>query len=102
MMCAYYPAERLLPYGDRSAPALASADFPLLSGSLVRATVELGAISTYSESGVVSILDKLLDGGHITAKQYVEQLPTGSLPDRDILISMLSEEQNKKEEPQDE
>ena len=101
MMCAYYPAERLLPYGDKSSPSLASVDFPLLSSSLIRATVELGAISTYSESGVVSILDKLLDGGHITAKQYVEQLPPGSLPNREVLIEMLSD-QRKKEECTDE
>jgi len=97
MMCAYYPKERLIPLRDGEKLSLAFADFSLLSRSLIRANVELGSISSYSDSGTQSVLDKLLEGGHITALQYIEQLPEGALPNRESLAAKLREETNRKE-----
>ena len=90
MMCAYYPADRLLPCGSKDDPDIRSADLSFLSSMLIRATVELGSINTYGSSGTVSVLDKLLDGGHITAKQYVELMPSGALPERNNLLKALT------------
>lgn len=97
MMCAYYPKERLIPHRTDEGLKLAFADFSLLSRSLIRASVELGAISSYSDSGTQAVLDKLLEGGHITPLQYVEQLPPGALPNREALADMLRKTQSAKE-----
>ena len=96
MMCAYYPRERLLPYETAGEIALADADFGLLSKELVKANVEIGTISHYSDSGTQAVLDKLLDGGHITVIQYLKQLPDGAFGGRHALIEELQTEQNNK------
>ena len=102
MMCAYYPKDRLLPCGSGEDATQSTADFSSLSASVVRAAVELESVSTYNVTGTLAILDKLLDGGHITAKQYLEQLPPGTFPDRKDLIKALSEPSNIKEEKENE
>jgi hypothetical protein len=89
MMCAYYPRERLIPYRNGGKLSAITADFSKLSHSLIRAKVDIGALSTYSDSGTQAVLDKLLDGGHITAVQYLEQLPAGALLNREALIEKL-------------
>ena len=97
MMCAYYPRERLLPYRDGEQTRLASVDFSLLSRALIRAKVEIGSISRYTSSGTQALLDKLLEGGHITALQYLEQLPEGALCNRMELIAQLRASASQKE-----
>ena len=97
MMCAYYPPERLLPFNSESGVSLAEADFGKLSKSLIKATVEVGAISHYSDSGTQAVLDKLLEGGHITTIQYLEHLPAGAFSGRDSLIEELRSDNNSSE-----
>jgi len=97
MMCAYYPKERLIPCLERDGVAAREADLSYLSHSLVRANVEVGNINNYSDSGTQAVLDRLLDGGHITPLQYLEQLPDGALNKRESLIESLKNENTKKE-----
>ena len=52
----------------------------------------MGEANSYSASTALSILDKLLDGGHISAKQYIEHLPEGFVLDRDILAEGETED----------
>ena len=85
MMLAYYTSDRLVPYIDKDGTACDKVDLESLKGSLIRAKVEVGEATSYSASTAVSILDKLLDGGYISAKEYVEHLPSGFVLDRDIL-----------------
>lgn len=85
MMLAYYANDRLVPYIGEDGTACDNVDFDALRGSLIRAKVEVGEATSYSASTAVSILDKLLDGGYISAKEYVEHLPSGFVLDRDIL-----------------
>ena len=92
MMCAYYPKERLIPFSSEGKLTATTADFSTLSHSLIRAKVDIGALSTYSDSGTQAVLDKLLDGGHITAVQYLEQLPAGALLNREALLEKLKNE----------
>ena len=66
-------------------------DFDALRGGLLHARVEVGNLTQYSASGTQNTLEKLLEGGHITLKQYLEQLPTGILPMRGRLIAQLEE-----------
>lgn len=91
MMCAYYPSERLLPYNTKSGVALAEVDFARLAKSLLKANVEVGSISNYSDSGTQAVLDKLLDGGHITTVQYLKHIPNGTFGNRFSLIEELNE-----------
>lgn len=97
MMCAYYPRERLIPYRNGGKLSAITADFSKLSHSLIRAKVDIGALSTYSDSGTQAVLDKLLDGGHITAVQYLEQLPAGALLNREALIEKLKSSESTNE-----
>lgn len=85
MMCAYYSEERLVPYDGEEGSVSERIDFKKLRASLIRARVEVGEASSYSASTAMSILDKLLEGGHISAKQYIEHLPDGFVLDREIL-----------------
>ena len=98
MMCAYYPKERLLPVYEGGKLTTASADLSLLSHSLVRARVEVGNINNYSDSGSLAVLDKLLEGGHISTIQYLESLPDGALSNRASLIEALKSEEETNEE----
>ena len=86
MMCAYYSNERLVPFVDGEETIAGKIDFDALRGSLIRARVEVGEATTYSASTALSILDKLLDGGYISAQEYVEHLPEGFVIDREMLV----------------
>lgn len=97
MMCAYYPKERLIPYHSPNGIALAEVDFPRLAKSLLKANVEVGSISNYSDSGTQAVLDKLLDGGHITTVQYLKHIPNGTFGNRYSLIEELSESKGENE-----
>ena len=97
MMCAYYPKERLIPYNSSSGVSLAEIDFPRLAKSLLKANVEVGSISNYSDSGTQAVLDKLLDGGHITTVQYLKHIPSGTFGNRYSLIEELSKGENENE-----
>ena len=79
MMCAYYTESRLVPYLGEDGAAAARSGITALKGCLVRARVEVTDTARYSDSTAVGILDKLLDGGYITAAQYVAHLPEGLL-----------------------
>jgi hypothetical protein len=86
MMCAYYSDDRLVPYEEGEETVAEKIDFERLRLSLIRARVEVGEATTYSASTALAILDKLLDGGHISAKEYIEHLPNGFVLDRDMFI----------------
>ncbi len=53
-----------------------------LHSLLLCAKVDVCDSARYSASGTLSVLDKLLDGGHITLAEYLERLPEGLIPDR--------------------
>ena len=86
MMCAYYSKDRLIPYGENDDVVSDKIDFDSLCKSLIRAKVEVGEATSYSASTALTILDKLLDGGYIGAKEYVEHLPDGFVLDKDMLV----------------
>jgi hypothetical protein len=65
---------------------LSEVDLDLLRHCCLRARVEVGNLTQYSASGTQNVLEHLLDGGHITLHQYLEQLPEGVLPMRAVLM----------------
>ncbi len=68
-------------------------DLDALRCGLLRAHVEVGNLTQYSASGTQNTLEKLLADGHITLKQYLEQLPAGILPMRGQLIAQLKDKE---------
>lgn len=84
-MCAYYADGRMLVTGDGIEPF----DCRLLGSELIRARVDVGRSTRFSKASSVTALKALLDGGHITLKQYLERLPDGIIPLREELINEL-------------
>ena len=91
MLCAVCGKEQLLPYRDHETMHSQTADLSLLRAGLLRARVEVGNLTQYSASGTQNALDKLLEGGHSTLHQYLEQLPMGILPMRAKLLSQIED-----------
>lgn len=89
MTCAYYPPERLLPCYSKSSTSVRKTDLSLLKNHVLTAEIHVVEISRFSAAGVQSILDKLFDGGYLTAEQYVRRLPSGSFSDKDEFIDGL-------------
>ncbi|MBQ8330982.1 MAG: hypothetical protein IJX94_00605 [Clostridia bacterium] len=89
MMCAYYPAERLLPYRTRNGITAAEVNFPELKKGFLCAKIDVAEISRYSASGAQNLLDKLLDEGYISPAAYIRRLPSGLLCDRQALLEEL-------------
>ncbi|MBO5416935.1 MAG: hypothetical protein J6A83_09955 [Clostridia bacterium] len=89
MMCAYYPKQRFLPYKSGDEISVGEADFELLRRGLVCARVDVSPVARYSAVGAQNMLDKLLDGGHISPSAYVKRLPAGILRDRQSLIEEI-------------
>lgn len=59
----------------------------LIINTSVQATADDG---DYSDT--LAVLDKLLDKGIITARQYISRLPKGVMPDAYQLLNELKEE----------
>ena len=89
MMCAYYPSDRLVPYYSRDKVLAKTIDFSLLKSHILSAEADVCELSRYSATSVQNMLDKLLDGGHINAEQYVKRLPIGATLDKDDLIEAI-------------
>lgn len=98
MMCAYYTNDRLLCCLGEDGISLRSADFSLLKRGTLSAAVEVTEVTRYTASGIQSMLDKLLEGGHITASEYIRRLPDGLLTDRLSLAERLGDTPDEREE----
>lgn len=77
MMCAYFTSERLLPGISQTGESKSEyVDFSLFEKDSVISRIDVIDTSTYSSSITLSILDKLLEGGHISAAQYLKRIPS--------------------------
>lgn len=63
-----------------------------LHSLLLSAKIDVCDSARYSASGTLSVLDKLLEGGHITISEYLDRLPEGLLPERRALADTHREE----------
>ena len=98
-MCAYYADGRLLCGGGRVSSWSEGhsgendcVDCAALREELIRAKVNVGKATRYSEATVLTALKELLDKGHITLRQYLERIPDGIIPAKDALIAEISED----------
>ncbi len=101
MMCVYYPPERLIPFYENGEAISAYADLDALKDTMIHAHVEISDPERFSVAYNQVILDRLLDSGHITFKEYLERLPQGILLDREALIARLEEKEIMKEDQSD-
>lgn len=95
MMCAYYPAERLIPCYTQNGLCAKSVDLSALKNDVLTSEIEVVEVSRFSAASVQSILDKLFDSGHLTPAQYVSRLPSGTFVDKDEFLNSI---ENQKEE----
>ncbi len=87
MMFEYYPEGRFLPYDDNGESKSGKMpDYELFKNSVIRARVDVGAGTKYSQIVAVNTLDKLLSGGFIGIEDYLERLPDGIISDKRELI----------------
>ena len=56
-----------------------------LHSLLLCAKIDVCDSARYSASGTLSVLDKLLEGGHISTAEYLDRLPEGLVPERRVL-----------------
>ncbi len=87
MMCEYYTDGRMVLYSDTDGTHTATFDFSCLKDALLLAKVEVGTASRYGHASLCTLLDRLLEGGHITFEEYLQRLPDGVLPDRKSLLA---------------
>lgn len=73
-------------------------DFASLKNHPMLLKLDVGASSYYSEIASLQTLDKLLEGGHISALQYLERIPDGYIPGRRALIAELQSAESGGEE----
>ncbi len=86
-MAAYYGDGRLVIGDGKNAEAL---DCRILREEMICARVDVGKSTRLTKSSALNELSKLLDGGHIDIRQYLERLPDGIVPQRAQLIDQLS------------
>lgn len=89
MLCTYCPTERFLAIEDSDGIRAARADYRRLKQELLRASVEIGTSTAYTPASTVTLLDKLLDGGHLSIREYLELLPPGCISNRERLLQTI-------------
>ena len=92
MLINYYPAERKLVFCEDGAKQAQSIRTDRLKNALICAHVEVGSIESTTPVTTQMVLDKLLDGGHISASSYVSLLPSGVLRDRERIVDVIKNE----------
>ncbi len=96
MLCAYSPPERLLPVSEDGGVRAHALDYTLLRRELLHATAETGSVDRFTPAATVSLLDRLLELGHITVEQYLEHLPEGCISDKNALLQSIAAERKEK------
>ena len=66
-------------------------DYKLLRRELLHATAEASGNTRFTPSATVSLLDHLLDRGHIGIKEYIKHLPNGCIDDKNALLESIME-----------
>lgn len=98
MLLNYYPADRKLLFSDNGKILAESIRTDRLKNALICACVEIGSIEHSTPITTQLVLDKLLDGGHISADTYLSLLPSGVLRDRDNIVATVREDKTVRKE----
>lgn len=101
MICAYYPPERLVPCNGNDGTYVTAAEWKELKNGFLSARVDVAESVRFGASGIQNLLDKLFDGGYISAAEYIRRMPAGMLGSQQSLIEHLEQKNfpsNKEEE----
>lgn len=90
MICAYYPSERLLPYSSDGEITAGKIDIHSMKQGMLCARIDVAPVARYTAVSAQNMLDKLLEGGHISPSSYIRRLPTGLIYDREALIDEIN------------
>lgn len=91
MLCTYYPRERLLAICDEEGRlGTARPNYTLLKKELLRATAYSDSTERYTPAMTVTVLDKLLELGHLNVQDYLSLLPGGVLGNKDAILQKIS------------
>ncbi len=89
MVCAYYPSARAVPCVSGGSVYADNLDIDAMRRCMLHARVDVSEVTRFSAVNVQNLLDKLLEGGYITASEYISRLPSGLLTDRQTLIESI-------------
>ena len=98
MLCTYCPAERFLVTWSGDTVGAERPDYDLLRQELLRANATVATVGNYTPASTVTLLDKLLEGGHLSVEQYAELLPEGTVSNREALQKALQKKGELKDE----
>ena len=91
MLCTYSHPERMIPVMEGGEVVARRVDYKLLRRELLHATAEAKGNDRFTPAATVSVLDHLLDAGHITIEDYLRHLPDGCLGDKNALIQSIAQ-----------
>lgn len=91
MLCTYSHPERMLPVEENGEIRARRVDYKLLRRELLHATAEAKGTSQFTPAATVSLLDHLLDRGHLSIKEYIKHLPNGCVEDKNALLESVTE-----------
>lgn len=91
MLCTYSHPERMLPVNENGELRAHRVDYRLLRRELLHATAEASGKTRFTPSATISLLDHLLDRGHIGIKEYLKHLPNGCIDDKNALLESVIE-----------
>ena len=100
MLCVCFADGRRLPVIVNGELSAERAELSRLHDSFIKAHVEIGSVGEYSLSTTQGMLDRLLDGGYISASDYLELLPAGLTLDRDELTRRVAAREKERREQQ--
>ena len=91
MLCTYSHPERMLPVNENGELRAHRVDYKLLRRELLHATAEASGNTQFTPAATVSLLDHLLDRGHIGIREYIKHLPNGCVDDKNALLENINE-----------
>ena len=96
MLCTYSHPERMLPVSENGELRAHRVDYKLLRRELLHATAEASGNTRFTPSATVSLLDHLLDRGHIDVRDYIKHLPNGCIDDKNALLESVTKKGDSK------
>ncbi len=90
--------KRSLKITDKNGTCYMPFDAERYKNLVIKAKVDVGASTLYSDAVVISTLGGLLEAGIITPEQYLERIPNGIIPDKSGLIEDIKAAQVQQQE----
>ena len=97
MIFCCYPDGRLLPFKQNGEVCAKNVSFSRMKNSLIRSHIDVTNSKDSSYITTQSILDKLLEAGHIKADTYISLLPSSIVKEREKIIDGIKHDAERTE-----